>query len=1541
MTDRSPLYRAICLLWLTIVLTAGLTAPGSAMASHTAEPVSVALAGTFQDELGCPGDWQPDCAATALVLEDGVWQQTFTIPAGDWEYKVTLNGGWAESYGSPSGGNVLLSLAAGGDVKFYYGHGTHWVADSVNSVIATAAGSFQSELGCPGDWQPDCLRSWLQDPEGDGVFSFSTDQIPAGNYETKVAHSEGWDENYGAGGVPGGDNIPFAVSGAGTVEFSYDLTTHILTIGSFGPATYAIVHYYRSDGDYGDHTTGNYNDFWGLHLWGDGIDPSEATDWTQPKPFLGEDEYGRFAWIRLAPDGGNVNFIVHRGDTKDGTNSDRSFNSNANPEIWIKQDNGNEYATQASARGYAVVRYHRPDGDYGNPASPDYNDFWGLHLWGNAIDPSEATEWTNPKRPTGIDDYGAFWQVLLQDPAQPMNFIVHRGDTKDPGPDQGLFPDEIPTAWLQSGDVTIYPQRGAAEGHATLHYRRDAGDYGDVTSPDYNDFWGLHVWDGAASPTDWTNPIRPAYFDIFGPAYEVALVPGATELAYILHRGDAKDPGPDQSLDLGVDGHEVWQLEGANPDDPYILPITAAFAGNPGDIGKQRAYWIDERTIAWESAGDSANDYALHFAATGGLDATPEGVTGGESIILGPGTISPEAASKYPHLASLPALEIPAEHRSRVPEILRGQIAVSALDGEGLSVDSTGLQIQGVLDDLFTFHGELGTVFAGGGPGLNLWAPTARSVTLHLFDDADPSTTAMTYPMSADAVTGVWSIPGAPAWERKYYLFEVEVYVHSTGNVEHNLVTDPYSLSLSANSQRSQIVRLGAPDLKPSGWDALSKPALAAPEDIVVYELHVRDFSASDPMVPADLKGTFNAFALDGSYGDLHLGALAAAGLTHVHLLPAFDIATVNEIRGEWQEPDPDVLGSYPPGSENQQAAVTATQDLDGFNWGYDPFHYTTPDGSYATDPNGTARINGFREMVKALNHNGLRVVMDVVYNHTTASGQNDKSVLDRVVPGYYHRLNENGDVETSSCCDNTASEYAMMEKLMIDSIVTWAREYKVDGFRFDLMGHHSKDNILNVRAALDALTLEDDGVDGSSIYLYGEGWNFGEVANDARFVQATQLNMAGTGIGTFNDRVRDAARGGGAFGPLQAQGFVTGLCTDSNGLPQGDECADLLLRSDWIRSAMAGGLADYEFEDRFGNRVPASGIDYFGQPLGYTDDPQEIINYVSAHDNETLFDAVQLKVDLTNTMAERVRAQNLGMSVVLMGQGIPFLHAGIDMLRSKSMDRDSFNSGDWFNRLDFTYESNNWGGGLPVASKNQDNWAVMAPLLANPDLMPEPQHISGAVSHLQEMLQIRRSTGLFRLPTAAEVSGRLAFHNTGPSQIPGLIVMSLSDDDGTLDAGTEYVMAFLNGGVDDVEIGVAGFDDLPFELHPVQQLSSDPVVRTSAYDIATGLFSVPAMTTSVFIAKRSPEEQIDLIGDAIRDLLADGVLNKGQANALLKKLAHAQAMIARGKTKTAINGLNAFINQVEAWISSGILTAAQGEPLIEAAENVIADIGG
>ncbi|MCU0491958.1 MAG: pullulanase-type alpha-1,6-glucosidase [Chloroflexaceae bacterium] len=574
--------------------------------------------------------------------------------------------------------------------------------------------------------------------------------------------------------------------------------------------------------------------------------------------------------------------------------------------------------------------------------------------------------------------------------------------------------------------------------------------------------------------------------------------------------------------------------------------------------------------------------------------------------------------------------------------------------------------------------------------------------------------------------------------------------------------------------------------------------------------------------------------------------------MTHIHLLPTFDIATIEEDKSKRQEPDLAQLTTFPPDSEQQQATIDPIRDKDGFNWGYDPYHYNVPEGSYSTNPDGPTRIVEFREMVQALNGAGLRVVLDVVYNHTNASGQNPRSVLDKVVPGYYHRLNGEGVVEKSTCCDNTATEHRMMEKLMVDSVLLWAKAYKVDGFRFDLMGHHMVSNMVKVREALDGLTVANDGVDGKSIYVYGEGWNFGEVQDNARGLNATQINLAGTGIGTFNDRLRDGARGGTPFGNPREQGFLTGLWEAPNGYDQGDEATQreqLLTHMDWIRVGLTGNLKTFEFTDRRGETVRGEQVIYNGQPAGYNASPVEHIVYVSAHDNETLFDAVQLKAPASASIAERVRMHNLGLSLVALSQGVPFFHAGDDLLRSKSLDRNSYNSGDWFNRIDWTGATDNWGVGLPPRGDNETHWPLMKELLGNPALKPQPADIQFAAANFREMLQIRRSSPLFRMQTAAQVQQHLSFLNTGAEQTPGLIVMRLSAlGEASLNTPYEEIVVLLNGTGKPQTFTAAGLKGVPLALHPIQANGGDPVVKTASYDQASGAFSIPPRTAAVFV---------------------------------------------------------------------------------------------
>lgn len=1088
------------------------------------QPDSVSVPGTHNTEMGCGQDWDPACAQAGLALSatDDVWKGTFDLPPGDYEYKVAIDGSWDENYGAggvPGGANIGYRHG-GGPVSFYYDHRTHWVTSDAQGPIVTAPGSFQSDLGCPGDWAPDCMRSWLQDPDGDGTYTFSTTDIPAGAYEVKVAHGLSWDENYGAGGAPGGANVGFSVPADGVVTtFSYDLATHVLTV--------------------------------------------------------------------------------------------RTSQAGAAPDL-------------TKAKAHWVAR-----------------------------------------------------------------------------------------------DLIAWPP-------------------GDLPS-------GL---------------------------------------------------GPDQAR---------WRL---------------------------------------------------HWAPEGGLAVDAETLAGGDSAALtyDPAGLPDDVREAFPHLAGHLALRLDRRTARQAGDILTGQVAVAQYDDLGRLTDATGVQVPGVLDDLYAAaaDADLGVTWRGRTPQLALWAPTAKDVDLLVWPSAAPGGE----PQRVDARRdrdGVWRLHGRPGWKDAQYLWAVSVYVPSTGAVEENLVTDPYSVALTTDSQRSVVVDLDDPALAPEQWRTATPPALAQPEDSTIYELHVRDYSIGDETVPEEHRGTYLAFADEGR-GRQHLRQLAEAGLNTVHLLPTFDIASIPEDPADQRTPDCN-LESFPPDSPEQQACIGAVRAQDAFNWGYDPWHFSVPEGSYATQPDGGARVAEFRTMVGALHADGLRVVLDQVFNHTAASGQDPKSVLDRVVPGYYHRLNPaTGAVETSTCCQNVATEHAMAEKLMVDSVVLWARDYKVDGFRFDLMGHHSRSTMEKVRAALDALTVRRDGVDGEQVYLYGEGWNFGEVANNARFTQATQGQLDGTGIGTFSDRLRDAVRGGGPFDDdPRIQGLATGLFTDPNDSPaNGDTGAQrerLLHYGDLVKLGLAGNLRDYTFVAASGETVKGSQVDYNGSPAGYATDPEEVVTYVDAHDNETIWDALTLKLPRDTPMDERVRMNTLALSTVALSQTPAFWHAGADLLRSKSLDRNSYDSGDWFNHIGWDGTDNGFGRGLPPAWDNEAKWRYQQPLLADPALQPDAEDVEAASTAARELLALRFSSPLFRLGDAGEIQRRVSFPLGGLEQTPGVVVMRIDDTSGTdLDPALEGLLVVLNATDEAVTEQVPGLAGEDLGLHPVQAGGADDVVRGTRWDAASGSVTVPARTVAVLV---------------------------------------------------------------------------------------------
>ena len=839
------------------------------------------------------------------------------------------------------------------------------------------------------------------------------------------------------------------------------------------------------------------------------------------------------------------------------------------------------------------VHYYRPDGAYSG---------WTIYAFFDTTEPNNFA--AGPVQITGTDSWGVYFDVGVTAGATNVGLILHNGNTKDPGPNQYVDPaTQGNEFWEVSGNdnfLTYQPVLGTGgqdppipANHARIHYYRPDGNY---------DNWLLYVYGATTDPNGNFCVTNDSYtgYDSYGPYFDVGVVPG--HLGFIIHNciTGAKDPGPDQSLQIPQQ-LEGWVVSGN--DTVFLQPPTAAQLLS-GPFNQLQAYWIDATTVAIQPQYFQTNyTYALNASLTGGLQITSTGLTNGTSIPLTPysGSLTAEELVRFPQLSGYALFKLPENVKpAALASALKSQLEVSSTAPDGTLKYATGVQTFGALDALFAYSGKLGVVFHyrddpswfdwedddGYPVKIKVWAPTAQTASLLLFDHSTDTAPAKTVAMHEHG--GVWVADGDYDWKGKYYQIQVNVYVSASQAVLTNTTTDPYSIDLSLNGTMSRITDLQADETKPPLWDLLPSPPIASLLDTSVYELHIRDFSVGDSSVPPAIQGTYEAFADPSTAGMRHLRTLAQSGLKAVHILPSFHFGSVNEDKTTWQSPGP--LSPNPPDGQQQQAAVENVQNADAYNWGYDPVHYMAPAGQYAINPSD--RVREYRVMVEGLHASGLRVIQDVVFNHTYTSGETPSAIFDELVPNYYHRLDANGVLETGSCCADTASEHKMMEKLMIDSVVLAAKDYKIDGFRFDAMGLHFVYNMVDIRNALNALTPEKDGVDGSKIYIYGEGFQIAEAANNAIGPNASQTNLYGTGIGSFNDRMRDSIRGGDAFGTdFQDQGFATGLFTDpstyeNQTLPASGQLSALLGQADLIRSSLAGALANYRFVDAQGQSV-------------------------------------------------------------------------------------------------------------------------------------------------------------------------------------------------------------------------------------------------------------------------------------------------------------------------------------------------------------------
>ena len=1024
-----------------------------------------------------------------------------------------------------------------------------------------------------------------------------------------------------------------------------------------------------------------------------------------------------------------------------------------------------------------------------------------------------------------------------------------------------------------------------------IYYQREDNNYSG---------WGLHLFDqlgdmdlASGVATDWNSPKLPDGVDDQYGAYFIidlnAERNNTQEFQFIVHSGDNKDiGGNDLVYSISSYGEDAYTVSGYNKvsGDPITVPL----------LSEASAHLVSAESLLWD-VPEGTDSVELVSAEQGGLENNSEGTdldqVDRRITLASAGTLPESEAEEYPYLAGKQRWALP--DNAALKSLLKGQLAVIAKDADGKALKATEIQMGFALDELFNTAGlesePLGAVYNDDGTiSLKIWAPTAKSVKLLLTDRSDtPESSLSGQPMSYDSNTGIWQLT-KPADElnRHFYRYQVEVYRRDTGKVETTTVTDPYSYAVTENGAYTLVVNLEDNDLKPAGWNSINK---TRPADISVYETHIRDISAFDcglnytgngEQCPAEVNGEnngkYNAFTETERPSMQHLQKLQEAGLTYVQVLPAFDIATINEnpeqvanLKDAFSKlcelnPDiqndstfsgycetgqtiGDVFESTRDNEEAAQALSAYLRSVDSFNWGYDPYHYGAPENSYASANDGITAIKEFRGMVKALDDMGLNLVMDVVYNHTNAAGLAEKSVLDKIVPDYYQRLNpDSGAVETSTCCSNTASEVNMMEKLMVDTLKVWTTEYKVDAFRFDLMGHHLKSNMEKIR---DELTNMNP-----NIYLYGEGWEFGEIADGNIGESAIQKNMYDTGIGTFTDRLRDAVRGGGPFdsgnGIRQSQGFGSGFWGVRNELNESvdqDRINRELNNLDIIRLGMAGNLRDYSLVNYQGNRVTGQEIDYNDQPAGYTAKPVESVNYVSKHDNQTLWDNHQYKLATELTSDERVRMHTLSLAIPLLSQGVPFIHMGSDILRSKSMERDSYDSGDWYNKVMFNLDdaswNNTWNHGLPRADKDADNWDLIRQIVSNEQTAVTADQARFAASLFREYLKIRSTSPLFHLETAEQVNQVVKFHNVGPDQIQGLIAMELDDSQQNLDSHYERMMVVVNATAESKALSISNASG--YQLHPVQQDSVDSLIKNHAI-FQSGEFRVPARSIAVFV---------------------------------------------------------------------------------------------
>lgn len=558
---------------------------------------------------------------------------------------------------------------------------------------------------------------------------------------------------------------------------------------------------------------------------------------------------------------------------------------------------------------------------------------------------------------------------------------------------------------------------------------------------------------------------------------------------------------------------------------------------------------------------------------------------------------------------------------------------------------------------------DLGLTYTPTAATFKIWAPTATAAKLNIYK-SDLGGTAVRSITMHKGDNGVWQITVPENLKNSYYTFQVNI-----GNTWSEEVVDPYAKACGTNGLRAQVIDLK--ETNPVGWDKDKSPNFSVANkqtDAVIYELHVRDASIHASSGIKN-KGKFLGLAELGTKNSAGqftgLSHIKELGVTHIHLLPFYDYNSVDETKSAVQ-----------------------------YNWGYDPVNYNIPEGSYSTNPSdGKVRIRELKELIKTIHSNGLRIIMDVVYNHTALTKNSNFNIL---VPDYYYRKRADGSFSDASSCGNeTASEKAMFQKFMIESVVYWVNEYHIDGFRFDLMGIHDIQTMNMISDTLHKIK--------PSIVLYGEGWTSSSspLPEDKRALKknAALLN----GIAVFSDDMRDGIKG--SVFNIDDKGFATGHIAN-------------------IESVKFGIVAAGKHP-----QINYSKVNYSKEP--YTAGPAGLINYADCHDNNILWDKIELSLKSAST-AERTKMHELAYAIVLTAQGASFLHAGTEFLRTKNGVENSFDKGDVVNGIDWNLKTKNMA----------------------------------SYQFIKSLVQIRRAHPAFRMQTAEQIATHLNFENNLPTGI-------------------------------------------------------------------------------------------------------------------------------------------------------------------------------